>query len=113
MPTVPWVRIAESADVAPGTVQGVDHGDLEVVVWRGSGGEVCVMDARCPHQWSYLGFEGVVDGDELVCASHFWRFDCAGRGTKRNVLGRVDDKADITVYPSRELDGVVEADLPG
>jgi nitrite reductase/ring-hydroxylating ferredoxin subunit len=113
MPSMPWVTIAESADVAPGALKAVDHGDTEVVAWRGIGGDVCVMDARCPHQWSYLGFEGVVDGDELVCASHFWRFDCTGRGTKRNVLGRVDEKADIVVYPSREVDGVIEADLPG
>jgi phenylpropionate dioxygenase-like ring-hydroxylating dioxygenase large terminal subunit len=112
MPRMSWVRIAESAEVAPGTVRGVDHGAVEVVAWRGARGEVCVMDGRCPHQWSYLGFEGLVDGDELVCASHFWRFDSTGRGTKRNVLGRVDEKADITVYPSREIDGVIEADLP-
>jgi nitrite reductase/ring-hydroxylating ferredoxin subunit len=25
------------------------------------------MEARCPHQWSHLGGEGVVEGDELVC----------------------------------------------
>ncbi len=33
------------------------------------------MEARCPHEWSHLGAEGVVDGPEIVCAAHFWRFD--------------------------------------
>jgi phenylpropionate dioxygenase-like ring-hydroxylating dioxygenase large terminal subunit len=108
-----WVRIAASAEIEPGVVKGVDHGDVEVVVWRASSGEICVMDARCPHQWSYLGVEGMIDGDELVCAAHHWRFDRSGRGTKRNVLGRVDEKSDISVHPSREVDGFIEADLPG
>jgi nitrite reductase/ring-hydroxylating ferredoxin subunit len=70
------------------------------------------MDARCPHQWSYLAGEGLVDGEELVCAAHFWRFDRQGRGTKRNLFGRRDDKAGIEVFPTRERDGIIEAELP-
>jgi phenylpropionate dioxygenase-like ring-hydroxylating dioxygenase large terminal subunit len=107
-----WVRIASSAEVDVGQVVGVDRDHLELVVWRRQDGQPCVMDARCPHQWSYLGFEGVVDGDELVCTAHFWRFDCGGRGTKRNVFGRRDDKADILVFPVRESDGAIHAELP-
>jgi phenylpropionate dioxygenase-like ring-hydroxylating dioxygenase large terminal subunit len=107
-----WVCVAASSDVAGADVVGVDIGDRELVVWRGLGGQACVMDARCPHQWSYLGGEGVVDGDELVCTAHFWRFDADGRGTKRNILGRRDEKADIAVFAVRERDGVIEADLP-
>lgn len=109
---MPWVRIAASDEVAEGAVVGIDHGAHELVVWRATGGEVCVMDARCPHQWSYLGFEGVVDGAELVCAAHFWRFDRAGHGSKRNVFGRRDDKADISVFPSQEGGGEIHVDLP-
>jgi phenylpropionate dioxygenase-like ring-hydroxylating dioxygenase large terminal subunit len=107
-----WVPVAASLDVRAGELVGVDIGDLELVVWRGLGGQVCVMDARCPHQWSYLGGEGVVDGDEIVCTAHFWRFGRDGRGTKLNTFGRRDDKADIAVFPVRERDGAIEADLP-
>jgi 3-ketosteroid 9alpha-monooxygenase subunit A len=110
---MPWVRVATAADVRGGEVVGVDVGPLELVVWRGAGGQVCVMDARCPHQWSYLFGEGVVDGDEIVCTAHFWRFGRDGRGSKLTVLGRRDEKADIEVFPVREHDGVIEADLPG
>ena len=107
-----WVQIASSDDIGPGEVVGVDRDPLELVVWRAQDGQVCVMDARCPHQWSYLGGEGVVDGDEIVCVAHFWRFDCAGRGSKRNMLGRRDEKADIAVFPAVERDGAIHADLP-
>jgi phenylpropionate dioxygenase-like ring-hydroxylating dioxygenase large terminal subunit len=107
-----WVQIASSDAVGPGEVLGVDREPLELVVWRAEDGGVCVMDARCPHQWSYLGGEGFVDGDELVCAAHFWRFDCGGQGSKRNVLGRRDAKADIAVFPAVERDGAIHAELP-
>lgn len=109
---MPWVPVEESARLPRGAVVGREVGDCELVVWRGVDGAVCVMDARCPHQWSYLGIEGVVDGNELVCAAHHWRFDAEGRGSKLNVLGRRDEKAPIQVFPVRERDGLIEARLP-
>jgi phenylpropionate dioxygenase-like ring-hydroxylating dioxygenase large terminal subunit len=90
---------------------GVDAAGLELVLWRDVDGRPCVMDARCPHQWSHLAAEGVVDGWELVCTAHFWRFDTRGVGSKVNVRGRRDAKADARTYPCREVDGRVQADL--
>jgi len=98
--------------VAPGQIVDAVHGDLDLVVWRTFEGEPCVMEARCPHQWSHLGAEGVVDGPEIVCAAHFWRFDTSGTGTKVGMTGRRDPKSDIAVFPCREVDGRIEALLP-
>lgn len=103
-----WVRVA--GDVGASGVVADDEHDL--VVWRTAGGRLCVVDARCPHQWSHLEAEGVVDGDELVCTSHFWRFDTAGNGTKLNVGGRRDEKAPVEVFPCEERGGAVWALLP-
>jgi phenylpropionate dioxygenase-like ring-hydroxylating dioxygenase large terminal subunit len=102
-----WVVVARSDDLAPGATLADDEHD--VVAWRGTDGIVCVVDSRCPHQWSHLAAEGAVDGDELVCTAHFWRFDRNGRGTKLNVNGRRDAKSDVTVYECREAYGVIEA----
>jgi len=107
-----WTPLVRGDDVSAGSVVPADVGELELVVWRDVYGRAVVMDARCPHQWSHLASEGVVDGCEIVCASHFWRFDEQGHGTKLNVKGRRDPKADIEVHPCRERDGVVEALLP-
>ncbi len=104
-----WVEVAGT--VAPGAVAEASVGDLDLVVWRNFDGEACVMEARCPHQWSHLGAEGVVDGPEIVCAAHFWRFTTAGTGTKVAMNGRRDRKADIRVFPCREVGGRIEADL--
>ena len=112
-----WQRIVASDAVVPGAIaegilssgdMDVDM-DIDVVVWRSLDGQACVMDARCPHQWSHLGAEGFVDGDEIVCTAHFWRFTTTGRGTKLNVNGRRDEKADIDVFPSEERDGAIWA----
>ena len=90
---------------APGSVVEAVLGIDDLVVWRTALGEVCVMEARCPHQWSHLGQEGWVDGEELVCLAHFWRFATSGEGWKANLGGRRDRKGDIDVRPCREVDG--------
>lgn len=103
-----WVRVA--AAVAPGEVVADDEHD--VVAWRTASGRLCVSDSRCPHQWSHLAAEGAVDGEELVCTSHFWRFDVEGRGSKLAMSGRRDPKADLEVFPCRDGGGEVWALLP-
>lgn len=101
-----------SSDVESSRVADVEVDDLELVVWRDQRGQLCVMEARCPHQWSHLGVEGVVDGCELVCTSHFWRFDRDGAGTKLAMSGRRDSKARIRTFPVKEEGDKIWAELP-
>ncbi|MCB0997528.1 MAG: Rieske 2Fe-2S domain-containing protein [Acidimicrobiales bacterium] len=107
----PLRRLIASDAVAPGQVVEVTidgtGGELDLVVWRTASGAPCVMEARCPHNWSHLGAEGAVDGEEIVCCTHYWRFDTAGVGTKLNVNGRRDPKADIAVFACAEIDGTI------
>ena len=111
-PAQEWVDLVDAGAVAPGQVVDAAVGERDLVVWRTAGGEACVMEARCPHEWSHLGAEGVVDGDEIVCTAHWWRFDADGRGTKLNVKGRRDPKSDIAVFECRARAGRVEAWMP-
>lgn len=103
----PWIPLVPADAVGPGTVMAASWGGLDLVVWRTTDGRPCVMEARCPHNWSHLGAEGAVDGDELVCCTHYWRFALDGTGTKLNANGRRDPKADIEVYPCAERDAMV------
>jgi phenylpropionate dioxygenase-like ring-hydroxylating dioxygenase large terminal subunit len=107
-----WVDVAAVDEVAEATVVAVEVGEVEVVVWRAADGVLSACDARCPHQWSHLAAAGVVDGDELVCLSHFWRFDTDGHGSKVSVLGRRDAKGDVATFPVREVDGRIEVSVP-
>ena len=100
-----WVRVSDAdaaRNLAPGSVVDAALDERELVIWRTTAGRPCVMEARCPHQWSHLAGEGAVDGDELVCLAHFWRFTTEGEGWKVNVGGRRDRKGDIETLPCRE-----------
>lgn len=109
----PWRTVASSNDIGPGTIFEVpeSNGDPEVVVWRSSSGVLCAMDARCPHQFSHLGAEGQVDGEEIVCCSHWWRFGNDGNASYLNRDGSRDEKAATIVYPVQESNGEVQVRL--
>ena len=104
-----WVAVAAAGAVAPGEVVEATLGDADVVVWRTESGVPCVMEARCPHQWSHLGDAGAVAGEEIVCLTHFWTFATDGSGWKENLDGRRDRKGDIEVFPCREVGGAILA----
>lgn len=107
-----WVAITSAGAVAPGEVVEATLDGAEVVVWRTESGIPCVMDARCPHQWSHLGGSGAVAGEEIVCLTHFWTFDTDGRGWKENLDGRRDRKGDIEVHPCQEVAGEIRVRRP-
>ena len=48
----------------------------QLVVWKDSAGDCHVFEDRCPHRLVALS-EGRIEGDELMCAYHGWRFDGA------------------------------------
>jgi len=93
-----WVPVVHSELLPPGAVVGFDHDESgPLVVWRSEGGRVVAMDDRCPHQWSSLRAVGVVDGEEIVCTTHFWRFGTDGAGCKQSMHGRRDEKDPVDV----------------
>ena len=105
-----WIDLMASDDVVPGGIVTIELERSEIVVWRAGNGAIAACDARCPHQWAHLGAAGVVDGDELVCLSHAWRFDVDGVGSKLAASGRRDEKGSAEVVPVRELDGRIQID---
>lgn len=96
-----------AADIAAGAVVDAAIAGDFVVLWRTETGRLVACEGRCPHQWSPLDTEGVVVGEELICRTHEWRFAPDGTGTKVNVNGRRDVKADVRVYECEERDGEV------
>ena len=100
--------MTESERLASGQIVTVDREDGDIVVWRTTAGKVVACDARCPHQWSHLGTAGAVDGEEIVCLSHFWRFDQEGTGSKLSAAGRRDEKSSIRTFAVRENEGRLE-----
>lgn len=107
-----WFDLLASDALPLGAVRAATIDGRELVAWRGVDGHAAVGDRRCPHAWSDLATEGIVDGGELVCTAHFWRFAPDGTGTKCNAVGRRDLKAPLATYWSEERGGRLWVWLP-
>ena len=107
-----WVDVVASEELLPGQILTFEREEGDIVLWRTSTGDAVACDSRCPHQWAHLGTAGAVDGDEIVCLSHFWRFDQDGVGSKLSATGRRDEKSPIDMFATREVDGRIELALP-
>ena len=125
-----WCRIRTEEPVEIGTVQkativgvrtnAATSGEQsasgargrEIVAWRGIDGVLKLSEARCPHQFVHLASSGTVDGCELVCTAHFWRFTASGAGSIRDSSGHREPVSALSVFPSSEADENLWAYLP-
>lgn len=104
-----WEALVPSADVPTGGIVAASWADDDIVVWRDMRGTAHVSEARCPHNWSHLAGVGEVQGCEIVCSTHFWRFDEGGRGFVRLSDGTEEPMRDLVTFSTREHDGWVQA----
>jgi len=73
-----WFQLGWSEDFPAGAVVPLRYFAQDLVAYRGASGAVHLFDAYCPHLGAHLGYGGKVDGDDIVCPFHAWRFDCEG-----------------------------------
>lgn len=105
-----WERVCRVEEAVPGHPVGKVVGDSgqdrdRVCVVATEDGQYVALLDRCPHRDIALS-GGIVKDSTLVCPGHFWRFDLR--------TGERTDSPDrgATVYPTRVVDGWVEAMLP-
>ena len=104
-----WFQVAYPAEVPPGTVLPRYYFGRDLVLWRDEDGELHLQDAFCPHLGAHLGHGGRVEGRELECPFHGWRFDGDGRNTCIPYSSRTNARARIRSYPVIERNGLVMA----
>lgn len=78
IPPEGWYQIGWSDDFPVGEARPLRYFGVDLVGYRGSSGDVVVMDAHCPHMGAHLGHGGVVDGDTIVCPFHGWQWASDG-----------------------------------
>ena len=76
-----WFAVAQSGELAAGEIKTLRYFAKEFVVWRGEDGKVRAIDPHCPHLGAHLGVGSTVQGNDLQCAFHHWRFNGEGRVT--------------------------------
>lgn len=109
--TASWFVVGRSDEVPAGTVQTTTVGPRRLVVYRTDGGDLCALDARCPHLGADLG-QGRVEGDQLQCPFHHWQF--GPDGWCRHAPGHDETPERRTrSYPVQEKHGLVWAYLGG
>jgi phenylpropionate dioxygenase-like ring-hydroxylating dioxygenase large terminal subunit len=100
--------VAASASLAAGAPRGVRLLDREIVVWRTSDGDVHAAVDQCPHRGTRLSI-GRVDGDEIVCAYHGWRFGPGGQCVRIPAHPELKppESARLSMHHAREAYGLV------
>lgn len=102
-----WMAVARVKDVSEVPVRAVVLGEA-VVLWR-SGGELQAFRDLCIHRGAALSL-GRVEGGELVCPYHGWRYDRGGACTRipaQPVGASVPTKARALTYACQERYGLV------
>ncbi len=72
-----WYWVIPSRNLRVGEVKPMTLLGRELVVYRGKDRRVVTCDAYCPHMGAHLA-EGKVEGNELRCLFHRWKFDAEG-----------------------------------
>ena len=102
-----WYRACHAEDLPAGSVRALRYLGRDLVAWRGEDGAPHVMDAYCPHLGAHLGYGGRVEGCELVCPFHWWRFGADGANTSVPYDGTRHPNAALHAYPTIERAGLV------
>jgi 5,5'-dehydrodivanillate O-demethylase oxygenase subunit len=131
-----WQPIARSQDLQRGKARPVRMLGLEITLYRGESGTPHGVGFRCAHRGTQLS-TGWVEGDELRCFYHGWKYDADGQCTEqpaepepfcsririkrypvREYLDLVfaylgdGEPPDFPRFPQLEGDGVLETDYP-
>ena len=108
-----WFAMCYSDELAAGEVKPLRYFERELVAWRGADGAARVLDAYCPHLGAHMGYGGKVDGNDLQCPLHSWRWNGEGAAVKipysRTIPPAMKKASCERAYPTREANGFVWA----
>jgi nitrite reductase/ring-hydroxylating ferredoxin subunit len=100
-----WYLFGESRELTGGPVSKTMVG-RRLVAFRGKGGTLAVMDARCSHMGADLGC-GRVEGDAVVCPYHNWSYGPDGICTRTPGAEQPPRFARQRTFPAEERHGYV------
>ena len=102
-----WFMVCWSAQLAVGQVVPRRYFSRAFVLFRAESGEPVLLDAHCPHLGAHLGYGGRVEGSEIICPFHAWRFDGTGRCTAIPYASRIPKQAALGTHTVVEHSGMI------
>jgi 3-ketosteroid 9alpha-monooxygenase subunit A len=104
-----WFQIAWSDELERGAALPRFYFDRHLVAWRDDDGRARVWDAFCPHLGAHLGVRAKIEGNEVVCPLHGWRYDSEGTCIDVPYSDRINKQAKLRTYPVMERNGLLMA----
>jgi 3-ketosteroid 9alpha-monooxygenase subunit A len=87
MPTS-WFQVGWSDSLKVSDVRPLKYFNKDLVLYRTEDGVAHLADAFCPHLGAHLGYGGRVEGCEMVCPYHGWRWNSDGSNALAPSEGR-------------------------
>jgi 3-ketosteroid 9alpha-monooxygenase subunit A len=98
-----WHFVGLVKDYDDGTPHGLKAFGTKLVIWKGADGKLNVLDAYCRHMGGDLS-EGTVEGDNVACPFHSWRWGGDGKCQEIPYARRVPPRARTRGWVTMELD---------
>ncbi|MEO6717874.1 MAG: Rieske 2Fe-2S domain-containing protein [Novosphingobium sp.] len=105
-----WFAVSMSDEIERGHIRTVRYFGAELVIWRGEDGTLNAVDPYCPHLGAHLGVNSTVQGNDLQCAYHHWKFNGGGQVTHIPYNEHIPSQLKrgcLPTWPIQEKDGVV------
>jgi 5,5'-dehydrodivanillate O-demethylase oxygenase subunit len=104
-----WLAIHRSQDLEAGRAKPIRIMSEDFTLYRGQSGRAQVIDHRCPHRWAPMHL-GTVEGDDIRCIYHGWKFDCSGQCIEQPAeLAGFAKKVRMRSFPTEEYLGLIWA----
>ena len=104
-----WQPVAVSKGLAPKSAKAIRILSEDLTLYRGESGKAYLVGSRCLHRLTLLQ-TGWIEGDEIRCMYHGWKYNGAGRCVERPAERiALPDNKKIAGYPTKEYAGLIFA----
>ncbi len=104
-----WLPVYRAEDLKPGHAKPIRVMSEDFALYRGASGAPQVIAYRCPHRGAPMHL-GWVEGDDIRCVYHGWKFDCAGQCIEQPAEeAGFARKVTMRSVPTREFLGLIYA----
>jgi phenylpropionate dioxygenase-like ring-hydroxylating dioxygenase large terminal subunit len=101
-----WYFALRSDELKKKSVKSVTLCSQRIALFRGDDGSVRAIDSFCPHMGVDLAL-GSVQGNELQCFFHHWRFSGEGKCTKIPASDKISPRANLHSWAVEEKYGLI------
>jgi len=103
-----WFRVCESDELEVGQTVPKHYMGHDLVLFRTESGKAKVLDAFCPHLGAHLGHGGTIEGEDIRCPFHAWKFTSEGELIEVPYAKKLPPKKPcINTWPVCEVNGIV------